>query len=163
MLLAKVGSTRPWSLIALDLGLPAAFATIPPALISRMRRAGLWGGFLAGLDDLATALEDDPPPIDYSARRWAACTPCQMYAAIEQARLIYGACDISDDYHLARMTWQLYTSGHGPFFPGPATPVPHAEETEPSALTHRITRFTATALHHLAGRPDDGPLTWRPP
>ncbi|WP_256829355.1 hypothetical protein [Ornithinimicrobium faecis] len=163
MLLARVGSTRPWSLIALDLGLPAAFGTTPPALVKGLRRTGLWESFLAALDDLATALEDDPPPIDYSARRWAACTPLHMYGAIKQARLIYGECDISDDRHLARKTWGLYTGGHGSFFPGTDISGPVVEETEPSPLGDRITRFTAETLHHLAGQPDHGPLEWRPP
>lgn len=163
MLLAKVGSTRSWSLIALDLGIPAAFATTPPALIKRMRRAGLWEHFLRALDELATRLEDHPPPINYSARRWASCTPRHMHAAIKQARLIYGGCDISDDSYLARMTWALYTGGHGPFFPGTDISSPGVEETEPHPLGDRITRFTAETLHHLAGQPDDGPLTWRPP
>lgn len=163
MLLVKVGSTRPWSLIALDLGLPASFATTPSALVKRMRRTGSWMPFLRALDGLSTRLENHPPPINYSARRWASCTPRHMNGAIQQARLTYGVGDVSDDCHLAQMTWQLYTGGHGPFFPGMGISSPGVEETEPSPLGDRIPRFTAETLHHLAGQPDDGPLTWQPP
>src|SRR5699024_7410165 len=86
MLLAKVGSTRPWSLIALDLGLPARFAPVPVAMITRMRRHGDWDGFRKALDTLATTLEDEPPPVSYSRRRWACADQDLLMAAVDLTR-----------------------------------------------------------------------------
>lgn len=134
-----------------------------------MRRAGLWGGFLAALDDLATALEDDPPPIDYSARRWAAADPQRLSRATATTR----AASASDaalaeaDDTLATRTWQTYTGGDARYHPdlsiARAAAAQQPAKATSAALELRLTRRAAAVLHSLAGWPDYGPLEWRPP
>lgn len=162
MLLAKVGSTRPWSLIALDLGLPARFAPVPVAMITRMRRDGTWDGFRKALDTLATTLEDEPPPISYSRRRWACADQALLTTAVDLTRAETGGFPpgLSPDV-LTGLTWQAYTGGTLTMHPHlePAecpTDLPHAELT---CLVHAA----AAHLHHLAGIPDSGILQWQPP
>ncbi|WP_289020332.1 TniQ family protein [uncultured Ornithinimicrobium sp.] len=171
MLLAKVGSTRPWSLIALDLGLPARFASHPVAMINRMRRDGDWDGFRKALDTLATTLEDDPPPIDYSARRWAAADQRRLSRAIETAKAdlqgeAAGRPGIDDPRILSALVWQAYTGGDARFHPDlastPATEVLSDTNVDTVAV-ERLVQHAATVLHNLADHPDNGPLQWWPP
>lgn len=166
MLLAKLGSTRPWSLIALDLGLPAAFATRPGALIRRLRRAGAWRAFLRALDDLAVALTESPPPIDYSARRWATLDLARIVEALQNTG--HALTDLDDEFQreLALYVWQVYTGGDTRYHPrettdrslGPFMPDGVHGPLDPGDMD-RVT----TELHRLAGEPDSGPLEWRPP
>lgn len=162
MLLAKVGSTRPWSLIALDLRLPARFAPVPVAMITRMRRDGTWDGFRKALDTMATTLEDEPPPISYSRRRWACADQALLTAAVDLTRAETGGFPpgLSPDV-LAGLTWQAYTGGT-------LTMHPHLEPAEcRSDLLHAeltcLVHAAAAHLHHLVGCPDSGILQWQPP
>lgn len=169
MLLAKVGSTRPWFLIALDLGLPAAFATTPPTLLKTLCRTGTWDTFLTALDDLATRLEDDPPPIDYSARRWAAADQRRISRAIQTTK-----ADLHDetarpgtgDRVLTALVWQTYTGGDVRFHPD-RDPTRSSEALSATGVdtagVERLVQHAAAVLHNLAGHPDYGPLQWRPP
>ncbi len=86
LMLAKVGSTRPWRAIAIDLGLPASFASYPPTLVRHLQREHVWPAVVARLDELATRLEADPPPIDYQTRRWTAASQDLLVAAVNHAR-----------------------------------------------------------------------------
>lgn len=166
MLLAKVGSTRPWSLIALDLGLPARFAPVPVSMITRMRRYGDWDGFRKALDTLATTLEDDPPPIDYSARRWAAADQRRLSRAIATTKAdlqgeAAGRPGIEDRRILSALVWQAYTGGDVRYHPDlSGAGIVTARQ---DARVKRLVRHAAEVLHNLAGLPDDGPLRWRPP
>lgn len=164
MLLAKVGSTRAWSLIALDLGLPAAFATTPPALVTRLRRTGTLDTFLSALDDLATRLEDDPPPVDYSARRCAAADQRRISRALQTTKADLHdeiAGPGTDDRVLTALVWQTYTGGDARFHPYLA-PTRAAEALSDTGVdtvdVERLVRHAATVLHNLAGHPDYGPL-----
>lgn len=169
MLLAKAGSTRPWSLIALDLGLPAAFATTPPAFIKTLRRTGCWEDFLAAVDDLATRLEDDPPPVYYSARRWVAADQRRLSRAIELTNADLHdetARPGIDDHFLTALVWQTYTGGDARFHTDLASTrlVEVLSDTSVDTVAvERLVRHGATVLHNLADHPDDGPLQWRPP
>lgn len=167
MLLAKVGSTRPWSLIALDLGLPAAFAITPPALVKSLRRTGCWEDFLSAVDDLATRLEDDPPPIDYSARRWAAADQQRLSRAIQTGKADFrdeapARPDIEDRL-LTALVWQTYTGGDARFHTDLVST--RLAEVLPdtsvdTVAVERLVQHAATVLHN---HPDAGPLQWRPP
>jgi hypothetical protein len=162
MLLAKVGSTRPWSLIALDLGLPARFAPVPVAMITRMRRHGDWDGFRKTLDTLATTLEDEPPPVSYSRRRWACADQDLLMAAVDLTRTETGGLPpgLSPDV-LAGLTWQTYTGGTLTMHPH-LTPAQDPLPLTYPALTGLV-HLTAVHLHHLAGCPDSGIVQWQPP
>ncbi|USQ79717.1 hypothetical protein NF556_19360 [Ornithinimicrobium faecis] len=160
MLLARIGTTRAWSMIALDMGFPASFAPVPPALIRRLRRAGSWPQALAVLDDLTTKLEHCPPPIDYSARRWAAADTRRLRRAV---LLAAGREDHDRDLTppqvqaLMGSVWETYTGGDLRYHPS-LRPTP-AGSPDPLAA---IATDAVAVLHDLAGCPDDGPAQWVP-
>lgn len=165
MLLAKIGSTRAWSLIALDLGLPAAFATTPSALVTRMRRNGTWQPLLRALEDLAAKLADFPPLIDYSARRWAA-EPTLIEQAVQSIEIDAMPGITVDRDQLAVLLWQTYTGGDARYHLDYGTNA--ALEARTTSRTHdalvgSLIERAAAELHHLTGQPDHGPLEWRPP
>ncbi|MFE7605550.1 hypothetical protein ACFU1Q_10350 [Brachybacterium paraconglomeratum] len=165
MLLAKIGSTRDWSLIALDLGLPAAFATTPSALVIRMRRDGTWQSLLRALEELATNLAGSPPPIDYSARRWAA-EPALIEQTVQSITTDTAPGITVDRDRLAVLLWQTYTGGDARYHPDyrtDATLEAGATSTKYEALVADLVERAAVELHRLAGHPDYGPLEWRPP
>lgn len=165
MLLAKIGSTRAWSLIALDLGLPAAFATTPSALVTRMRRNGTWQPLLQALEDVATRLADSPPLIDYSARRWAAA-PTLIEQAVQSIEIDATPGIMVDRDQLAVLLWQTYTGGDARYHPDYGTEATLEARTTSrthDALVNSLIERAAAELHHLTGQPDHGPLEWRPP
>lgn len=165
MLLAKIGSTRAWSLIALDLGIPAAFATTPAALITRTRRNGTWQSLLGALEDLAAKLADSPPPIDYSARRWAA-EPTLIEQAVQSIEIDAMPGITVDRDQLAVLLWQTYTGGDARYHPAYGTNAAleaRTASTTHDALVNSLIARAAAELHHLTGQPDHGPLEWRPP
>ena len=172
MLLAKVGSTRPWRFIALDLGLPADLATYPANLVRSLKQDGTWPDVLARLDDLAGRLEQDPPPINYQTRRWAAARYDDVIAAVNHTMAYLGPPYRWCHTHLlVELFWQVYTGGDLRL----AAPVSgtllnldlyHQHDEDPGPLTDpRLLAFftaAADALNHAT----DGnaePLTWRPP
>lgn len=165
MLLAKLGSTRAWSLIALELGLPAAFATTPSALVTRMRRDGTWRALLRALEDLATNLADFPPRIDYSARRWAA-EPALIAQAVRSMKTDAAPRIMVDRDRLAGLLWQTYTGGDARYHPDYGTDAPlearYASRTHDAQVAELVER-AGEELHRLTGHPDCGPLEWRPP
>ena len=165
MLLAKIGSTRAWSLIALDLGLPAAFATTPSALVTRMRRNGTWQPLLRAIEDLATNLTDSAPPIDYSARRWAS-EPTLIEQAVQSIEIDAMPGITVDRDQLAVLLWQTYTGGDARYHPDYRTEATLEALTisrTHNALVNSLIERAAAELHHLTGHPDHGPLEWRPP
>lgn len=167
MLLTKVGSIAPWSLIALDPGLPAAFATVPGTLIARTRRSGTWRSLLGALDDPATLLEQSPPPIDYSVSRWAAADPARLNETIRLvlADATGGGTDM-ERAGLAALVWHAYTGGDARYHPqyGAEAPARGLETaTSPDAGGALLVGRVATELHRLARYPDCGALEWRPP
>lgn len=126
MMLAKVGSTRPWRLIAIDLGLPASFATHPPALVRHLRHEHTWAAFLQAIDTLAEQLLAAPPPIDYQTRRWRAADPrvltvtlarahaacCEAFPACGDPRREDDSCAYSQAPHaVITAFWRAYTGG----------------------------------------------------
>ncbi len=172
MLLAKVGSTRPWRFIALDLGLPANFAVYPANLVRYLKQDGLWPDVLARLDDLATRLEHSPPPINYQARRWAAARYDDVIAAVNHTMAYLGPPHRWCHTHmLTELFWQVYTGGDLRL----AAPVSgtlldpdlyHQDESYAEPLTDLplLTFFTATASTlNRAIDAEPEPLTWRPP
>lgn len=176
MLLAKVGSTRPWRLIAIDLGLPASFAVHPPNLVRHLRRTGAWPSVLRRLDEVATLLEATPPPIDYQARRWIAADQGLLVAAVNHTRSLLGPCHgwVSTSA-LVELFWSVYTGGDLRLAaPTEGTLLDpdlyHRDDeegahTDPTADPHlaRFLAMVAAALAEATGHNPDEPLTWRPP
>ena len=174
MLLAKVGSIRSWRLIAIDLGLPAAFALHPPNLVRHLRRMGTWPLVLQRLDELASALEASPPPIDYQARRWIAADHGLVVAAVNRTRNILGPTHGWVSTHLlAELFWQVYTGGDLRLAaPSAGTMLDpdlyHDDEGVHIGATHdpellRFLTLTADLVTDAAGDSRTEPLTWQPP
>lgn len=174
MLLAKVGSTRPWRLIAVDLGLPAAFAPHPASLIRHLKRIDAWPAVLQRLDEVATALEAAPPPIDYQARRWHAADHTLLVAAVNHARNTLGPVHGWVSTHLlSELFWAIYTGGDlrltAPTEGTLLNPnLYHDDEgihvgklTDPALL--RFLTAAADCLAHATGHGHNEPLTWKPP
>ncbi|MDQ2758634.1 MAG: TniQ family protein [Actinomycetota bacterium] len=175
MLLAKVGSTRPWRFIALDLGLPADLATSPASLVRSLKRDGTWPDVLARLDDLAGRLEQDPPPINYQARRWTAARYDDVIAAVNHTMAYLGPPHPWCTTHLlVELFWPVYTGGDLRLA-APATGTllnpdlyhQHDHDTGnagPLSDPRLLAFFTATAAT-LNGATDNAaePLTWQPP
>ncbi len=171
MLLAKVGSPRPWRLIALELGLPAEFATYPAAFVRQLKRDGTWWPFLRALDHLADRLEAAPPPINYQSRRWTAALPADLMSCISQARDLLGdKAPWASPYLLTELFWQAYTGGdmrlaappsglhHPGGYPG------HLAELDELGDVDLGPLFTLTAeILATSTCTDPSPLTWRPP
>ena len=67
--LGRTGSTRPFGLIALELGLPTGQASTVGALWRALHRGGQWQPFLTAVDALMTRLQQSPPRVNYRARR----------------------------------------------------------------------------------------------
>lgn len=74
MCLAKVGSTRKWGEITAGLELPHSLSTAMSGLWRILDNNNHWPLLRATLDQLATQLLDQPPPIDYTRRRRLAQT-----------------------------------------------------------------------------------------
>lgn len=111
MALTKIADTRPWSIIALDLGLPKTIALPVTQYWRRVIRAGLWPDALATLTDLKEQLRQSPPPIDYQQRRIIADDNLRLLRALHEA----GANDRSLSGErfraLAGRYWELFTGG----------------------------------------------------
>jgi hypothetical protein len=176
MLLAKVGSTRPWRLIAIDLGLPASFTVHPPNLVRHLRRTGAWPSVLRRLDEVATLLEATPPPIDYQSRRWIAADQDLLVAAVNHTRSLLCACHgwVSTSA-LVELFWSVYTGGDlrlaAPTEGTLLNPDLYHRDDEEGAHTDptadpdlaRFLAMVATAVAEAAGHNPGEPLTWRPP
>jgi len=171
MFLARLGSTRPWRLIAIELGLPAWLAQHLPALHRRLVERGRWPAFLADLNRLATALQNDLPPVDYRARRQLAADPRRLLAVVRAGRQL--AEELTPpavpDEVLARMFWQSYTCGDLRLA---APPVGWTDLTVAAARQHHLDQLRPAAMPVLlatqavleARSPvgGTGPLVWSP-
>jgi len=161
LLLAKVGSRRSWQFIALDLGLPAAFAHRPPAQIRQLKHNGQWDDFHHALDDLATRLEDAPPPIDYQARRWLVRDLDAFQSAYATASEALSMTQ-SDQ---ARLAPAIYVASHRTLAPHPYAHHDGAPEPRPGDddLINAVLPLLDAALTSAVGEPKTGPTTWQPP
>lgn len=172
MLLAKVGSARPWRTIAIDLGLPASFSVYPPNLVRYLKQDGAWPAVLRRLDDLADSLEHHPPPIDYQARRWAAARYDHVIAAVNHTMAFLGPPYPWCHTHLlVELFWQQYTGGDLRLAaPASGTLLDpdlyHQDDRhiEPITDPAMLAFLTATAITMNRDRDvAQEPLTWRPP
>ena len=69
LLIAHLGTTRPWSHLTLDLGLPRTFHSALARRIRTRRAHGTWPTLLAQLDELLEHLQAHPPWPNYRHRR----------------------------------------------------------------------------------------------
>lgn len=164
MLLARIGTVRTWQHIAVALGLPFTFRSRPPARLTRLRRTNQWPQLLTALDDLATRLEANPPPIDYQQRRLVCADPDLLLRLIPRA--LTGAVGQEPTRTLrqwAQLFWRVYTNGDLQLAPKPLrTGVKNRAltmgDTDIDTLQH-----IRWLIEHTLAVDDDGPLTWIPP
>lgn len=116
---AKTGSILSWRALSLELGLPTHTGRAAATLTQAARRQHLWPALLAELEELTTALEYRPPPIDYRTRRVVG----------EDLPLLARALTLAhEDLHGDTTTNHLDTDGHDAAHrdtshPGPADPI----------------------------------------
>lgn len=82
MCLAHLGRHTKWSLLALELGLPANLQQSASSRLKRLRASGSWYNTLAALEDLFGALQGESPPVNYRARRIIASDVSEISTAL---------------------------------------------------------------------------------
>lgn len=92
MLFARLGNTRSWQHIAIDLGLPAEFRFRPAARVRTLHRGRRWWDHLVGLEALFATLGAAPPPINYQQLRRVCADPALVLRATSHA-LEHGGTD----------------------------------------------------------------------
>lgn len=165
LLIAHLGTTRPWSHLTLDLGLPRTFHSALARRIRTRRAHGTWPTLLAQLDELLEHLQAHPPWPNYRHRRILADDPLLLERALVTA---------DPDQRLPalavqRRFWELFTGGDALFAPNTLAILAdqHAHwRQERHELDDKQMGLFETAfqiLDHssplLLGRP----LSWQPP
>ena len=169
MALTKIGDTRRWSIIAMDLGLPKDIALPVTQYWRRVIRAGRWPDALAALTDLKEELRLNPPPIDYQQRRIIADDKSRLVNALTEAG-VFGR-DLPERHFQAVTAryWELFTGGDIRFAAAQFALPPDEHTSWPARRIiidnvhgDDFARAYAWMTTSNALRPR-GPLTWRPP
>ncbi|MBD7919905.1 TniQ family protein [Cellulomonas sp. Sa3CUA2] len=110
--LARYGTTRPWAVIATNLGLPAHSAPAYHRHWKRIHDSGRWPEYLRAVDGLFNRLHEEPPPIDYERRRLACGDGLGLRAIAQKvlAELPEGRGP-ETAIAVARVFWAKYTGG----------------------------------------------------
>ena len=170
MLFARLGSTRSWQHIAIDLGLPAAFRTRPPTFVRKLQMNKAWPAYLAALEELFERISGSPPPINYQQRRRVcADTTIVLRAAEHTLRHLHNPSDQASTLLWAQTFWQIYTSGDirlaapplGLPMDGPALGKDRTNNDDPPV--RELLETIRTVVERAAMVDDDGPLWWEPP
>lgn len=152
--LARLGSSRPWRLLALNLALPAHMAPLCARHWRTISNAGHWPAYVHAVADLFDQLHHHPPPIDYERRRFTAQPDLILKEARRATSTHRRAAPPVGTYALA--LWSTYTQTDTAFAPTELTPSsPNTDRPSPSqVLTQSAARL---------GMPPAEPLTWEPP
>jgi len=169
MALTKIGDTRPWPVIALDLGLPKDIAWPVTQYWRRVVRTGHWAEALLALTDLKEQLRRNPPPIDYQQRRIIADDPRRLIRALNRAGANSRVLGSKGFHDVVRRYWELFTGGDV-LYAAPPCGIPAEQYSEwplkraQIDSTHNPTFRSAHELMATSNalRPI-GPLTWQPP
>lgn len=165
LLLAHLGTTRPWSHLTLELGLPRTFHTTLARRIRSRRHHGTWTTLLTNLEHLHEHLQAHPPWPHYRHRRVLA----DDLLLLERALVTAGSDQRQPTLAVLRRFWELFTGGDALFAPNPlAIPADqHAHwrqqhrELDDEQAEHFETAFQILDRSSplLLGRP----LSWQPP
>lgn len=117
LLLAHLGTSRPWSHLTLDLGLPRTFHMILARRIRARRSSGTWTFFMSHLEKLFEDLQAHPPWPHYRHRRILA----DNFPLLQQALTAADPQDRRPSLALQRRFWELFTGGDAVFGPRPFT------------------------------------------
>ena len=170
MALTKIGDTRSWSIIALDLGLPKEIALPVTRYWRRIVRDGQWPEALAALTHVKQQLRDHRPPIDYQQRRIIADDPMRLQHALNEAGTSrhHVSDELSGD--VLRRFWELFTGGDIRYAAGQISPSASELDNWPAkraTIDNEYGDIFVNAYEWMAAssttlRPS-GPLTWQPP
>lgn len=165
LLLARLGSTRPWAVLVIELGLPRQFHHTLIARTRTRRANGTWPHLLVRLDEVLEQLRAKPPWVNYRHRRILA----DDLPLLAQALTLAHPRQESAGVPVQRRFWELFTGGDALYAPGPLTIVPDGHERwsqQRDGLDAEHNGRFDTAFQILdrssplrLGRP----LTWRPP
>lgn len=169
MALTKIGDTRTWAIIALDLGLPKGIATPVTRYWRQIVRDGRWPEALAALTRLKEHLRCNQPPIDYQQRRIIADDPRRLVLALTRAGASSRTMGRAEFGDVVRRYWELFTGGDIRYAAFPYAirddePVDWQQKRSRIDAEHRDLFTTAYDLMSTSKslRPN-GPLTWKPP
>lgn len=153
--LARYGTDRPWSRIAIALGLPAMTAPRFRTYWRSVFDTKLWPAYLSAIDDLYHRIHDSPPTIDYQRRRLDLADTDALLGACRRAmRHLDHPVRTGDVVAAACRFWLDHTGGHPSFAQAPL----RCNEA-PSALSDDLRRAIAEEADLTA----DGDTPARPP
>jgi len=165
LLLARLGSTRPWAALVIDLGLPTQFHHTLIARTRTRRANGTWPHLLAQLDEVLDQLRAHPPWVNYRHRRILA----DDLPLLAQALTLAHPRQEPPGMPVQRRFWELFTEGDALYAPDPLTIAPNEHERwhqQREGLDAEHNDHFGAAFQILdrssplrLGRP----LTWRPP
>jgi hypothetical protein len=169
MALIKIGDTRSWSAIALDLGLPKGIAVPVTQYWRQVVRAGVWPDALAALTELKEQLRRHPPPIDYQQRRIIADDKGRLLNALSEAGIHEGGLHMERLRAVTARFWERFTGGDIRYAAWTFTLPDRVHDSWPairisidSEYDRRFESAYEWMLTAKALRPS-GPLTWHPP
>ncbi|WNB85785.1 TniQ family protein [Cellulomonas sp. ATA003] len=163
LLLAHLGTTRPWSILTVELGLPHAFHAKIVARTRARRSDGTWPQLLTKLDHVLEHLRANPPWIDYRNRRVLADDLDLLDQALTTAHPGPTRIDAR------RRFWELFTGGDATYAPEPlnisADQYPHWAQQRGDTDAAYTEQFDAAfqILDRSSPLRLGKPLTWRPP
>jgi len=169
MALIKIGDTRPWSMIALDLGLPKRIALPVTQYWRKIIRAGLWPEALTALTELNEQLRRCPATIDYQQRRIIADDPRRVVRALNAVGASSRSVSAEIFHDVVRRYWEIFTAGDIRYAPTPFA-IPNdlhgAWPTKRHELDNEHGAIFESAFEWMLKSPGmrpGGPLAWRPP
>ena len=167
LLLARTGTTTPWTELIDYLGLPESFVVILTARLRYWRAQGTWTELLAQVEALHSQVTAHRPPIGYRTRRTVAADTDLVHAALVDAN-----DGKRPGLEVEARFYEQLTGSHAAWHPGsynqpgqdPGWGAARSQidaehttlfETAFDLLRHR---YQAGSGHDLSG-----PLTWAPP
>lgn len=165
LLLAHLGTTRPWSHLTLDLGLPRTFHSALARRIRARRAHGTWPALLAQLDELLEQLQAHPPWPHYRHRRILA----DDLLLLDRALAMADSDQRRPELAIQRRFWELFTGGDALFAPHPLA-IPADQHPRWRQQRHELDnkqmKLFETAFQILDRSSPlrlGGPLSWQPP
>ncbi len=169
MALTKIGDTRPWTIIALDLGLPKGMSTPVTRYWRQVVRDRQWPEALAALTNLKEQLRQQAPPIDYQQRRIVADDQRRLVLALKHAGASNQTLSQAEFGDVVRRYWEHFTGGDIRY-----AIFPYAlRAEEPADWEQKRSRIdddhgaVFEAAYDVMTTSDTlrpiGPLTWQPP
>lgn len=165
LLLAHLGTTRPWSHLTLDLGLPHTFHMALARRIRARRAHGTWLTLLTHLNELHERLQAHPPWPHYRHRRILA----DDLLLLDRALAMADSEQRRPELAIQRRFWELFTGGDVLFAPHPLA-IPADQHSHWRQQRHELDneqmKLFETAFQILDRSSPlrlGTPLSWQPP